>query len=59
MNTMHQICCILIVYISGSYLVCVRVCACVYIVWEQILYACIYSRTVAVPANVFVEFNPT
>ena len=38
----------------------VCVCACVYFdVWIWIVHACIYSRTIAVPANVFVEFDPT
>ena len=64
MNTMHQICNIsagiFTVYIMyfillSALCVYVCVCACVYFdVWIWIVHACIYSRTIAVPANVFL-----
>ena len=64
MNTLHQICCIIIgifaVYICIYFiLVSVCMCACVYTdVYEQILYAYFYSWSVAVPANVFCWIWP-
>ena len=39
---------------------CICVCACVHFnVWDWIVHACIYSRTIAVKGNVFVELDPT
>ena len=63
MNTMHQICDISTGIFYGIHMystllsaLCVYVCVCVFHVfhvWIWILHACIYSRTIAVPANVF------
>ena len=60
MNIMHQICCILIgssmVYVCMYFILSERLCVrmCVYCcVRLNFLYVCIYSRTIAVPANVF------
>ena len=67
LNAMHQICCIVTVYICILFhwaFVCVYVCVCVFVcecvcfdVWDWTVLACIYSRIKAVPAIVLLNLT--